>query len=116
MTSDHETRTTIQLKPVELGRMTLELVDSPNGLRAHVSAEDPSVVRFLERNVQLMENEARLQGVGQMSFSVGADVSGGLGRDAPQQPEVETFFRKNVDWNNPTQHKPRSSRELDTSA
>ncbi len=116
MTSEHETRTTIQLKPVELGRMTLELVDTPEGLRAHVSAEDPTVLRFLERNVQLMESEARLQGVGQMSFSVGADVSGGMGRDTPQQSEAESSLRKTIEFSHTPHKKTRSSRELDTSA
>lgn len=116
MVSEHETRTTIHLEPAELGRLTLELVDAPEGLRAHVSAEDPAVLRFLERNVQLLESEARWQGVGNMSFSVGADVSGGLGRGDPRQSEAEASFRKNIEWNTPPQSKPQSRRELDTSA
>ncbi len=116
MVTEHETRSTIHLEPAELGRLTLELVDSPEGLRAHVSAEDPAVLRFLERNVQLLETEARLQGVGQMSFSVGANVSDGLGRGDQRQSAAEESFRKNIEWNNNTQAKPRSRRELDTSA
>ena len=116
MVTEHETRTTIQLEPADLGRLTLELVDAPAGLRAHISAEDPAVLRFLERSVQLLETEARLQGVGNMSFSVGADVSGGLGRNDQRQSEGEASFRQNIDWDNATQAKPRSRRELDTSA
>jgi len=116
MVTERETRTTIQLEPAELGRLTLELVDAPAGLRAHVSAEDPSVLRFLERNVQLLETEARLQGVGNMSFTVGADVSGGAGRRDQRQSEAEASFHKNIEWNTTPQAKPRSRRELDTNA
>ncbi len=116
MVTEHETRTTIQLEPAELGRLTLELVDAPEGLRAFVSAEDPAVMRFLERNVQLLETEARLQGVGHMSFSVGADVSGGLGRGDQRQSEAEATFRKTIEWNTAPHAKPRSRRELDTNA
>ena len=116
MVTEHETRTTIQLEPAELGRLTLELVDAPEGLRAHVSAEDPAVLRFLERHVQLLETEARLQGVGHMSFSVGADVSGGLGRGDQRQSDAEASFRKTIEWNTAPHAKPRSRRELDTNA
>jgi hypothetical protein len=116
MVTKHETRSTIQLEPSELGRLTLELVDAPQGQRAYVSAEDPAVMRFLERNVQLLESEARLQGVGQMSFSVGADVSGGLGRGDQRQSEADASFRKNVEWNTAPNAKSRSRRELDTNA
>ncbi len=116
MVTEHETRSTIQLEPAELGRLTLELVEAPEGLRAYVSAEDPAVLRFLERNVQLLETEARLQGVGHMSFSVGADVSGGLGRGDQRQSEAEASFRQNIEWNTHQPAKPRSRRELDTNA
>ena len=116
MVTEHETRSTIQLEPAELGRLTLELVNAPEGLKAYVSAEDPAVQRFLERNVQLLESEARLQGVGHMSFSVGANVSGGLGRGDPRQSEAEASFRKNIEWNTAPHAKPRSRRELDTNA
>ncbi len=116
MVTEHETRTTIQLEPAELGRLTLELVDAPEGLRAYVSAEDPAVLRFLERHVQLLETEARLQGVGHMSFSVGADVSGGLGRGDQRPSEAEASFRKNIEWNTAPPTNPRSRRELDTNA
>ena len=116
MVTEHETRSTIQLEPADLGRLTLELVDAPEGLRAYVSAEDPAVLRFLERNVQLLETEARLQGVGLISFSVGANVSGGLGGGDQRQSEAEASFRQNIE-SNTTQHaKPRSRRELDTNA
>jgi Flagellar hook-length control protein FliK len=116
MVTEYETRSSIQLEPAELGRLTLELVDAPEGLRAHVSAEDPAVMRFLERNVQLLETEARLQGVGHMSFSVGADVSGGLGRGDPRQSEAEASVPMTTEWNTAPHAKPRSRRELDTSA
>lgn len=116
MVTEHETRSTIQLEPAELGRMTVELVDAPDGLRAYVSAEDPTVLRFLERNVQLLESEARLQGVGNMSISVGADVSGGLGRGDQRQSETEAFYRRGSEWNAAPPAKPRSRRELDTNA
>ena len=116
MVTEHETRTTIHLEPAELGRLTVELVDAPAGLRAHVSAEDPAVLRFLERNVQLLETEARVQGVGHMSFSVGADASGGPGRGDQRQSEAESPWRKNIEWNTHPQAKPLSRRELDTSA
>ena len=116
MVTEHETRSTIQLEPAELGRLTLELVDAPEGLRAYVSAEDPAVLRFLERNVQLLETEARLHGVGPMSFSVGANVSGGLGGGDQRQSEAEASFRKNIEWNTAPHAKPRSRRELDTNA
>lgn len=116
MVTEHETRSTIQLEPAELGRMTVELVEAPEGLRAYVSAEDPTVLRFLERNVQLLESEARLQGVGNMSFSVGADVSGGLGRGDQRQSEAEASFRRSSEWNTAPPAKPRSRRELDTNA
>jgi len=116
LVTEHETRTTIQLEPAELGRLTLELIDAPQGLSAHISAEDPAVLQFLERNVQLLETEARLQGVGPMSFSVGADVSGGLGRGDSQQSEAETSSRKHIEWNTTSHTKPRSRRELDTNA
>ena len=116
LVTERETRSTIQLEPAELGRLTLELVDASEGLRAHLSAEDPAVLRFLERNVQLLETEARLQGVCHMSFSVGADVSGGLGRGDPQQSEAEASFHKNLEWNTTQQSKSRSRRELDTNA
>lgn len=116
MVVEQETRSTIQLQPAELGRMTVELVDAPEGLRAYVSAEDPTVLRFLERNVQLLETEARLQGVANMSFSVGADVSGGLGRGDQRQSEAEASFRRSSEWNSAPPAKPRSRRELDTNA
>ncbi len=116
MVTKHETRSTIQLEPAELGRLTLELVDAPKGLRAHVSAEDPAVLRFLERNVQLLETEARWQGVGHITFSVGADVSGGLGRGDQRPSEAEETFRQNILWNATSHVRPRSRRELDTSA
>ncbi len=116
MVTEHETRTTIQLEPAELGRLTLELVDAPQGLRAFVSAEDPAVMRFLERSVKLLETEARLQGVGLMSFSVGADAPGGHGRGDQRQSEAEASFRKNIEWNTAPHAKPRSRRELDTNA
>lgn len=116
MVVEQETRSTIQMEPAELGRMTVELVEAPEGLRAYVSAEDPTVLRFLERNIQLLESEARLQGVGNMSFSVGADVSGGLGRGDQRQSEAEASFRRSSEWNTAPPTKPRSRRELDTNA
>jgi flagellar hook-length control protein FliK len=116
MVVEQETRSTIQMEPAELGRMTVELVEAPEGLRAYVSAEDPTVLRFLERNIQLLESEARLQGVGNMSFSVGADVSGGLGRGDQRQSEAEASFRRSSEWNTAPPAKPRSRRELDTNA
>ncbi len=116
MVTEHETRSTVHLELPELGRLTMELVDATEGLRANVSAEDPAVLRFLERNVQLLETEARLQGVGHMSFSVGADVSGGGGRGDQRQSEAEQSFRKNIEWNTTPHVKPQSRRELDTSA
>lgn len=116
MVTENETRSTIQLEPAELGRMTVELVDAPEGLRAYVSAEDPTVLRFLERNVQLLESEARLQGVANMSFSVGADVSGGLGRGDQRQSETDASYRRGSEWNTTPPAKPRSLRELDTNA
>lgn len=116
MVTEQETRSMIQLEPAELGRLTVELVDAPEGLRVTVSAEDPAVLRFLERNVLLLESEARLQGVGHMSFSVGANVSGGLGRGDQRQSEAEASFRKSIEMNTALLAKPRSRRELDTSA
>ena len=116
MVTEHETRTTIQLEPAELGRLTLELVDAPEGLRAHISAEDPTVRRFLEHNVPLLETEARMQGMGNMSFSVGADASGEPGRGHQRPSEAGASLRQNIEWNTAPHAKPRSRRELDTNA
>ena len=116
MVNQHETRTTIQLEPAELGRLTVELVDAPEGLRAHVSAEDPAVRQFLEHNVPLLETEARLQGVGNMLFSVGADTSGEPGRGHQRQSDTGASLRQNIEWNTASHTKPRSRRELDTNA
>lgn len=111
-----ETRSTIQLEPSDLGRLTLEIVDAPLGMRASISAEDPSVQRYLERNIQLLEAEARLQGLSSMSFTVDTGSSNGFERNAQQQDEPESHATLNKVWPVPQSSIPRSRRELDTSA
>lgn len=60
----------IRLNPVELGRITIHLVESAGGVQsANVIVEKPEVLDLLRRNEDLLGAEFEQAGLGSMSFS-----------------------------------------------
>ena len=60
----------IRLNPVELGRVTIQLIEGVGGIQtANVLAEKPEVLDLLRRNENLLGSEFEQAGMGSMTFS-----------------------------------------------
>ncbi len=70
-----------RIDPPELGRMSIEISKTSEGLSAHLTVDDPSVLALLDQQMREVQQTLEAAGVPMTSFT----MSAGSERDAPKQ-------------------------------
>lgn len=105
-----------QIDPPELGRMRIEISKTPEGMTAHLTVEDPSVLALLDQQMREVQQNLEAAGVPVASFTLSMSADGQPSqqqsrRDDEQDPELLAL--------RPRSAPPRATsrqREIDTTA
>ncbi len=113
---DAVSRIEAQIDPPELGRMRIEISKTPEGMTAHLTVEDPSVMALLDQQMREVQQNLEAAGVPVASFTLSMSADGQPSqqqsrRDDEQDPELLAL--------RPRSAPPRATsrqREIDTTA
>lgn len=113
---DAVSRIEAQIDPPELGRMRIEISKTPEGMTAHLTVEDPSVLALLDQQMREVQQNLEAAGVPVASFTLSMSADGQPSqqqsrRDDEQDPELLAL--------RPRSAPPRATsrqREIDTTA
>jgi len=114
---ENVSRIEAQIDPPDLGRMWIEISKSPEGMTAHLTVEDPSVLALMDQQMREVQQNLEAAGVPVASFtlSMGSDRQSSQQQSHrdEEQDSTPTVIRSR------TNVAPRSNlrhREIDTTA
>jgi flagellar hook-length control protein FliK len=86
--SEGVTRVEAQIDPPELGRMSIELSRTAEGLSAKITADDPAVLALLDQQVREVQQALEAAGVPLLSLQLGLGMDSSSSREErPEQDE-----------------------------
>lgn len=90
---DAVSRIEAQIDPPELGRMRIEISKTAEGMTAHLTVEDPSVLALLDQQMREVQQNLEAAGVPVASFTLSMSADGQSSqqqsrRDDEQDPEL----------------------------
>lgn len=105
-----------RIDPPELGRVSIEISRTAEGLSAHLTVDDPSVLALLDQQLRDVQQTLAAAGVPMMSLTMSAGSEGDSAQQQYQRDDEETPVVNSAQRNRSAGSRPLTGtrREIDT--